>query len=151
MRVLAIVAGLDILDNIDLPMSQKQLLCCQCGEPATVFTLQFPLKLQACSQHTAALREKHAPVLDISAFDLIESPEDCSEYVWRRDVVLKCQGALSVLRERCECNRAEACSRLQTAKEALQLVVERSFQELQTQVELRYQHINEELTTLKVD
>jgi len=136
--------------NRDFEMSRSHLYCSQCNEEATVFALQPPLKVKACAQHAVALMQKHSSIFAIAAFDFIERPEDYPEYARRRDIVQKCRGCLTVLQERCESNRHEAHSGLQTAKEELQVVLERSIQELQIQVEQRFQRIKEELNCLSV-
>ena len=137
--------------NRDLQMSRKNLFCDQCGEEVTVYALQPPLKFKACPRHALALVQKNSSVFDISAFDFVDTAKDYAQYVGRRDIAQKCQGTLTVLQERCEANRYETHNHLQTAKEVINTVVERSFQELQMQVDQRYQQIKEELNNLSVN
>jgi len=129
----------------------RNLYCEQCGEEATVFALQPPLKIKACPQHAHDLIKKYPSIFNIDAFNFIEAPEDYSGYVVKRDIAQKCQGSLTVLQERCETNQLEAHSHLQTAKESIHTVVERGIEELQTQVEQRYQQIKEELNSLSAN
>ena len=53
-------------------MSQKNCYCDECGEEATIFTLQSSLKIKACSEHAIALMQKHHSAFTIDAFDFIE-------------------------------------------------------------------------------
>ena len=85
-------------------MSLRNLYCDQCGEEATVFALQSPLKFKACPLHALPLIQKYSSVLDIAAFDFVDEAEDYAEYISRRDIAQKCQGSLTVLQERCETN-----------------------------------------------
>ena len=88
-------------------MSQKNLYCDQCGEAASVFALQPPLKMKACELHAVALMKKHPSIFTIDAYEFIETPEDYPEYVVRRNTVQKCRGSLTALQERCETNQSE--------------------------------------------
>lgn len=128
----------------------RNWFCDQCEKEATAFALQPPLKLKACSQHAVALIQKHSSVFDIAAFDFVEQAEDYPDYLARQEKVQKLKSCFTVLKERCESNRREAHSRLQTAKEALHATIERTFQELCIQLEQRCQRLQEELDSLSV-
>lgn len=95
-----------------VPMSQKNLYCDQCGNEASVFALQPPLKVKTCPEHVGELMEKHPSVFTIAAYNFIDQVEDYSEYIKRCDLSQKCQGSLTALQERCENNRFEAHNRL---------------------------------------
>lgn len=129
-------------------MDLRNLYCDNCGQEATVFALHPPAKIKACRMHIADLMEKYSTIFKIAAYDFIETAEDLSEFETRRNISQKCQGSLTALRERCASNRNEATSRLQAAKEDSFAVVERSYQEMQMQVDQRYEKINEELNAL---
>jgi hypothetical protein len=94
------------------------------------------------------LTEKYTSVYSAVAYDLVETTEDYSEYVGRRKVAERLKGTAIVLQERCESNRNETTSRLQTAKKTALSVVERTYQEMQMQVGQRYEKANEELNAL---
>lgn len=92
--------------------------------------------------------EKHPSVFIIASYDFIDRVEDYPEYIKRREISQKCQGSLTILQERCESNRSEAHSRLQTARETMKSVLDKSFQEMHMRVEQRYQQVKEELAAL---
>jgi hypothetical protein len=133
-------------------MSQRNLYCDQanCGQEASVFAIQFSAKIKVCRMHGMNLTEKYASVFSIAAYDFIETMEDYPEYVARRNAAEKLKGTVTVLQERCESNRNEATSRLQTTKETTLALVERSYQELQMQVDQRCEKVKEELRALIV-
>ena len=128
-------------------MSQKNLYCDICGDPASAFALQ-PAKVRACPKHASNLMDKNSSVFTIDAFPFIERPEDYLDYVARRDFATRCQANITDFKERSERNRAEALSRLQREKEAMVSVVERSFKEMGMSVEQRYEEIKTELSAL---
>ena len=132
-------------------MPRKNLHCDQCSKEATVFALQSTLKIPACPNHTASLIEEHLFVFDIHAFNFIENSENCPGLTTKQDIAQKLKDSLALLKERCESNRCEAHRVLQTAKQTSHGVVERSIQELQTQVEQHYQQIQAELNSLSTD
>ena len=55
-------------------MSWTNLIC-------RVFALQLPLKIKACAQYAAPLKEKHIPVFAIAAYD------SCSARKVRKPIV----------------------------------------------------------------
>lgn len=132
-------------------MAQRNLFCDQCGDDATVFAVQPPLKVKACKEHAASLISKQDMVFSIAAYQFIECAEDCAEYLARQKIAQKCQGTLISLQERCESNHSEALNKLQTAQEAMQAVLDRALQELHIAVEQRYQQMKETLGTFCVE
>ena len=132
-------------------MERKNLYCDQahCGQEASVFVLQPPTKIKACRVHGMDLMEKHLSVFSIAAYDFIESMEDYTEYVARREVEQKCQGTILALQERCEENRDQAKSQLHAVKQELLELVERCIREMELRVEQRCEQAKKELNTLK--
>lgn len=128
----------------------SNLYCDHCGSAAIGFALRPPSKVKVCQEHSTSLISKKESVLSIDAFQLVESAEDYPEYIRRSDIAQKCQRSIITLQERCEHNRSEAHSRLQTAQEAMQTVLDRSFQEMHIRVEQYYQQVKEELASLCV-
>lgn len=129
-------------------MSHQNLFCDQCGHEATVFALQPPLKVKACAEHSVHLIAKYSTAYSIVAYDFIERAEDIAEYEERREIVSKCRGTITTLQERCEENRNQAHSRLQSAMVAMLAIVERGISEQHMRVEQRWQQVNEELNAL---
>ena len=125
------------------------LLCDEmnCSQLAFAFGLQGATKTKVCSEHALNLSNQGLPLLDISAHSFVETEQDVHMLQEKQKLMQKGMERLAIMESRCEEDWRTAVDKLQNARSTAVMLVERSFKEIELQVEQRYTEILRLLAT----
>lgn len=121
----------------------------ECGQLARVFGFAMGKKVRACHAHMQNLMQKATTVHDIAAFAFIETPKDGTLYEERRYFMEQARGNLYLLETECDRGWEEGKKTLTEAFNAMNAVVQKSFQKMQQRGQKCYEKMKQDLGDIR--